>query len=309
MAMKKLYLTMILLGAACGNYSNADLDFQIAVPERDDLTAKLPYALVSANAAEYLQNTREAAGTFNGLIDAVTDLLDRVRVFPANARQGDTRIWGPFPHDKTPAWELRLQITRGRDPAVAAGYRFSYLLEFHRTGTAGDWQPLLTGTYAPGGGAGRGSGEFELNIRPARTAGYPVAEFADVQSLRLRYQRMTFPTTVELNFETVDTVEAPRATLVYSEEQNGAGSMSYVFHVRDNMLVQALGLKTRWRPDGYGRGDARVVEGFGGLGANLPPIATDCWGPDGTPTYSFRDFGNRRNDGDPATCVFPAAAP
>jgi hypothetical protein len=314
-AMTKLYLTTILtvatLGAACGNYSNADLDFQVVLPEREDLNAKLPqqYALVDASAAEYLTTTRNVAIVFNTFIDDVTQLIDHVRAYPANVRQGEVRIWGPFPHEKSPAWELRLQITRGRDPGASAGFRFSYALEFHRTGTAAPWQSILTGTFAPGGGAGRGSGELELDLAPARMAGFPVAEFKELVALRVRYQRMTFPHTVEMNIENMEAAETPRATVIYTEEASGAGAMSFVVRVRDNMLVQALGIKTRWQPDGKGRGDARVVEGLGGLGANLPPIATDCWGADGHATYSLRDFAPRHVEGDPASCVFPAAAP
>jgi hypothetical protein len=300
-----------LLLSACGNYSNADLDFQIAVPEREDLNAKLPaqYALIAADAAEYVKTTREVAGVFNAFIDGVTAIIDHVRAYPATVRAGDTRIWGPFPHDKDPAFELRLSITRGRDPAASAGYRFTYAIEFHRIGAATPFQPFLSGTFAPGGGARRGAGEFSLDLGPARAAGFPVREFNQLQTLQVRYQRMSFPATIEMTIENVVEAETPRATVTYVEEQNGAGAMSFVFRVRDNMLVQALGLKTRWRADGSGRGDARVVEGFGSIAANLPPIATDCWGPDGRATYSFRGFAPQRDEGAVASCVFAAAAP
>ena len=50
-----LIVTLALAAASgCGNYSNADVDFQLAVPARDDLAAKLPAALVNADSRRVL---------------------------------------------------------------------------------------------------------------------------------------------------------------------------------------------------------------------------------------------------------------
>ena len=39
--------------------------------------------------------------------------------------------------------------------------------------------------------------------------------------------------------------------------------MTFVWRTRANLLVQALGITSRWRPGGAGRADARVAEGLG----------------------------------------------
>lgn len=301
---RALLLALIALGgAACGNYSNEDVDFQLAVPARDDLSVKLPtqQALTSADAAEYLTVTHQTVGVFNQFVDGLTGIVDAVRAYAPSERQGDVRLWGPFLNDADHAWELRLRMTRGSDGA--AGQRFLYEIEFHRVGdAAAPWQRLIAGTFAPATGFRRGTGEVELTLVAARAAGYPVAEWKDLQTLHIKYQRTTAPITVELTFENLPSNETPGGTYSYAEAADGAGAMNFVWRRRDNALVQALGIMARWRPDGAGRADARVVDGVPALLNAV--VGIDCWGPEGRNTYLRRDVAPKREVGLPASCVF-----
>jgi hypothetical protein len=296
-------LAGLLFIVACGNYSNDDIDFQFAMPDPEDLVARTPQALTAADSAEYLTVTRDIVVRFNVLIGALTSLVDRVRALPPTGREGETRIWGPFPHERDRAWELRMTMTRGIDPTAAVGFRFLYAFEFRRVGAGGMWTKLMFGTFAPGGGARRGSGQLELSIAAARAAGYPVAEYNDLQTLRVTYDRAGSPKKIDLSIENVATAESPGGTYVYRETPEGGGAMTFTFRVRDNIFVQALGMESRWRADGAGRADARVAEG---LAALRNAVGVDCWGNDGRATYSRRDFDPKRLEGAPETCVFPA---
>src|SRR5688572_14964094 len=113
--MKRVHTTVLLaaLAAGCGNYSNEDIEFQIALPEKDDLEAKLPgQALMADDAAEYYTTTRSLVAMSNGIKDSVLGLVDHVRMYPATTRKPGLRIWGPFPHEKQRDWVVRVVIEK-----------------------------------------------------------------------------------------------------------------------------------------------------------------------------------------------------
>ena len=300
-------IAVAVTAAGCGgNYSNEDVDFQLALPEESDLTVKLPgQALLISEAAEYYRATREVVVRVNLFVVSVVRLVDRVRAFPPSERRGDARVWGPFPNERDPAFELRMTVTR--NGASPRGLQFAYDMEFQRVGAAaGSWQPLLSGTFIPAGGARLGRGTISLDLVSARREGYPVAEFNELQDLKIAYQRTSAPYTVEMKVRNVPEAPTPGADYAYAENADGSGQMSFVWQVRDNLWVQAAELVSRWVPGGAGRADARIIEG---LAAAAGALGVDCWGPDTRATYVRRDFGERRNEGDPASCVLGAPAP
>jgi hypothetical protein len=302
---RKALATLVIL-AGCGNYSNDDLDFQLAVPVREELSAKLPQALVDPNAAEYYRATRDVGTIFNELVVKLTGLVDYIRSFTPSSRNGDERIWGPYPVKDDPSWEVRLRMARAYDLSDPG---FRYLIEFHRAGAAGDpWKPLMTGTF----GLGRVQGELVLDLDPARQSGYPVKQFDKLQKLVLRYQRRMTPMTVEMTIENLPEPPNPAlpmatplttgATYRYQDEADGSGGLVFVVRGAD-IRAQALEIRSRWSETGAGRADARIIEGF--LATGLP-LGIDCWGPDGRATYLMRllGMGMRREEGSVATCVF-----
>ena len=56
--------TLSLLGVictgACGNYSNEDLDFQLALPDQSEIEAKMQVSVNRSDSAEYYKATRSA---------------------------------------------------------------------------------------------------------------------------------------------------------------------------------------------------------------------------------------------------------
>ena len=100
MALSKAALTtgVLLVLSACGNYSNTDLDFQLAIPARNDLALSLPTTAppVISDSSQYYLETRKVVTTCNGIIDALIGLIDHMRSLPPTERQNDTRVWGPY---------------------------------------------------------------------------------------------------------------------------------------------------------------------------------------------------------------------
>src|SRR5688500_12348419 len=132
MSSKQCIVTMSLAAALAGcwgNYSNEDVDFLVALPYREELTAKLPgQALTLADSAEQYKLTRGVVTQFNALAYAFLGLIDAVRSFPPTDRMPNSRIWGPFPNDKHPDWQVRVRIER------TDLERFDYRVQVRRTG-------------------------------------------------------------------------------------------------------------------------------------------------------------------------------
>jgi hypothetical protein len=303
-------LVATAVGCGSGNYSNDDIDFQLAVPEREDLAANLTtqQTMVVGDPAEYLKTTREAVTSFNALIDGLVSIVDRVRVLTPSERHGDVRVWGPFPQEDDRRWEVRMQMTRGSDARSLTGHSFVYAIEYHLVGSGPtSWAPFMTGTLIPGDGLRRGTGDITLAVATARAAGFPVKGFDNLDNLVVKYRRAVYPITVDLTYQNVATVDSPGGNYSYSEAADGAGTMTFVWRTRETLLVQAIAITSRWIPGGAGRADVRVVEGLAAAGTGR---GIDCWAADGHATYVRRDFDQpRRESGDPATCVLDAPAP
>jgi hypothetical protein len=298
-------VALLAASGACGNYSNADVDFQLALPARDDLAVNPPAALTVADSAEYYRMTADGIRDTNRLIDAIANLIDHVRSFPPSERKPNERIWGPFPAERDPNFEVRVRIQRMSLSDPPPDFLFSYQIEFHRRGdSTAPWFPLITGQFLPApGGARRGSGELHVVLTDARAQGYPVPEWGEIDRIDIIHQRLQYPHRVDMAIANVPTAEVPRAEFKHSLNADGSGEVSFVFRPRDNVIVQAVSIRTRWLPTGAGRGDARVTEGLAALSGN---VGVDCWGPDTRATHVRRDWATPPVlTGDPATCVFP----
>jgi len=299
-----LSVASLALAAACGgNYSNEDVDFQLALPEKEDLAAKLPaQALEITDSAEYYLATRNVVRLFNGLGDAFLTIIDAVRAFPPTERNGARRIWGPFPNERFREWVLRLVIDRVGDPLAPT--RFEYEVQFRRARElTAAWTPLIKGSFAPGGGVRRGEGSLQFITGAARSATYPLEGLNETDELRIDYQTRSFPVTVKLTLVGFPTRQ--QVVYEYAEAADGSGGMKFEFPTpQGGVLVSALQIRSRWNGAGAGRADVGVTKGFA-----AGQTGTDCWGIDTRATYVFRQWASAENKGSEATCVFGPLTP
>ena len=130
MSFRKTWLAAVVVATTigCGNYSNEDLEFMNALPERQDLTAAIPArSAILIGTADLYRMTRNVALVFNGISEALLTVIDTIRAYPPTTRQPNGRIWGPFP-----AVDGNLRGRRGR----ASGERVDH--GEHRA-AAGRW--------------------------------------------------------------------------------------------------------------------------------------------------------------------------
>jgi hypothetical protein len=286
---------VIVLGLGCGgNYSNEDVEFQLAIPDRDDLAARLPsQALVIEASSEYYRATRNVVLIFNGVVDDFLRPIDQVRRYPANERSLGHRGWGPFIVREQPAWELKITIDR------FSVTQFEYAIGIRPARSKADvpWIFLIKGLFDASGGVRQGTGTMLFTGRAAREAGYDLGGLAETDELRIDHDTMATPITVKMHI--IDRMQET-TDYEYREALDGAGELIFTFPTPDMApYIQLLDMRSRWKGTGEGRSDVRVIRG-----TLLDQKGIDCWGIDTLPLYMRRDFDTAKNQGTEASCAF-----
>jgi len=284
----------------CGNYSNEDLEFTAALPERADLTAEIPVrsAIVGVE-AELYRMSRDTALIFNGFSGALLRLVDTFRALPPTKREPDLRVWGPFAPKDQPGWVAEMVMQR-KDIAT-----FAYSLEFRpaTSSSAADWIPLFSGTYAVADGVRRGVGHIHVDTAPLHAAGVDPG-LMNLDHLTVDYTTATFPITVDLDFANLPDPAKPgdpaSGVYSYAMQSNGQGALSYDF--TGNIIPGLAGLDTvevtaRWLGSGEGRADLQVI-----MGDALGAQETQCWDNRFQAVYTYKPWAPLESVGTTADC-------
>jgi hypothetical protein len=305
------FLSMLALLAGCGNYSNEDLEYMNALPESDDVRVNIPPVtspIELANEAELAKSTHDTTRGLNGLLVALVGIIDTVRSYPPTARTATSRIWGPFPADRTKMknldWETRMSVSRDdADPG-----RFDYEIAVHHLGAVDtDWPVLIQGWFQVGKTARRGMGHVELLTADARAEGLDVADLGMLDHLEITYDTSADPVTVAMHITDLPAPgsadPAPTATFTYA--QNAAGQGEMTFDIISNIIpltpaVEDMRITSHWLSTGEGRADLTVVSGDGAGAQQI-----QCWDRSFQETYNSKPWAPKENfptdpPGDPA---------
>lgn len=313
-----LFSVSLGISACGGNYSNEDLDFQNALPAREDLTPQIS-ALTSLDTAEYYRITRDGVRGFSSILDSILGTIDEVRRQPATKRDREIRQWGPWKSDDDSSLQLRVTIRKSVTPVTAEnpfGFVFSYAVDVARVKTD-VWVNFVSGSFNPAGGVRKGRGQVVLSTLGLRFLGVPLdknptdddQELAWLDTLKIDYATLSdvsWDAEAKLHVDPAAAMppEATQAQWQYREDF-GKDQATYRFGWEggSNLYAQAMQVKSTWRlSDSAGRADAIVTAGLAtGMGA------TECWGPDARATYINRAFEPEKNTGMESDCVFPAA--
>jgi hypothetical protein len=237
-----------------------------------------PTSFAVGDASKAASDVRGAANTLDTLAGFFIQILEgAIRVDPT-VRTPELRIWGPFPNQGAPDWELQLAITRQpvkidtADPGDPVE-GFAWAIQYKQRSSPQWQQPaLVEGFYEPGE-IRHGRGLVVFHAAEFRASGMATArDLSDLGTLArimLWYDtRSGQPHTIYA--EATDD-EGQRAALAYQELATSSGHL--VFDLRSNdpaaTHVQAV---ARWTPDYQGRGDMAVLEGFA-----AGQRAVECW--------------------------------
>jgi hypothetical protein len=291
--------------AGCGNYSNEDLEYMNALPERGDLEANLPQAqsAVLAQTAELYRLTHDVTRIFNGTADAFLRLIDFVRAHSPSSRTENSRTWGPSPSKENPGWMVKMKISRVNPTATSFSYWLGFLPVANRTA---DPIILIAGTFDARGGIRGGTGAFDVTTDVARASGIAL-DLGFLDKLHVDYDTITDtvtdPIMVHMEVTHLDNPLKPdeikSAVYDYGETRDHRGAMSFDFWANSipGPAVEKFHVTSRWLGDGSGRSDVEVVEGDG-AGAKQ----AQCWDRHFQPTYTNKPWSPAENLGDPSAC-------
>lgn len=300
---------LVLVGAiwlsGCGNYSNDDLDFQLALPDQSDMAVKMQLSVSRTDSAEYYIETRKAVVTFNAMVVNLVALIEHVRSNSPTSRQGDRRVWGPFPDERYPDWEIR--VVMDRSTVSSSLLHMDYWVQLRPAGQGDSaWVSFLAGAYTSQGSARTGQGNIRLLANDVRLAGYPVDDdpgLRELDHLAVTYNNVDYPRTVTMEIVNLPTAKAQSGSYAYAQNQDGSGRMTFNWQGTTDTGVQiTANMTSQWLGSGAGRADVTAD-----LTPNLPNqstlLGTDCWGVDTLATYSYRLQGNT-TIGSPDSCLF-----
>jgi hypothetical protein len=296
------------VAVACGNYSNEDLDYMNALPVSGDLRAEIPVAspLELAGEAELARATHKTTRDFNGLVAALVGLVDAIRSFPPTARTPTSRIWGPFPADRTKMknldWETRMIVQR--DDVTPE--QFDYEIAVHHQGAADtDWPVILQGWFRAGQTARRGVGHVELVTAAVRAEGLDVSDLGMLDHLEIDYDTLDDPASIQMSVTDLPdpTSANPPAKVTYEYKANAAGQGQMTFDLFANIIpvtpaVEDMRVVSHWLSTGEGVATLTIVAGDG-VGSQQK----ECWGRDFQPTFNDKPWMTLEDvGGDPSVC-------
>jgi hypothetical protein len=267
-----LLVSVSLLSACGGSWSNRDLEFAAALPSRAELSSKLPASASSGqpltrsdglNAGEPSQayaDTQKAAKDFNGLLDFFLGLLDTVRTVPPTSRSGESRTWGPFNAKDVPGSQFQVIIAL---VSTTPNDTYGWKVQTRKLGTA-EWTDLVRGTFqASAETVRKGQGQIEIPVKEIR-AQIPVTDpnLASLDSIVIGYVTNADPTLSSMVFTFTPGNPEQLSAAGYQARQSSNGSGAMGFSVKTtNPLTLRFDVVSKWRTDGAGISVATVSEG------------------------------------------------
>ena len=298
-----LLIALGLSGTGCGNYSNEDLEFMNALPEKDDLSAEVPAvrsAVSLGNAPELYLLTRNVVVIFNGIVDSFLNLIDTIRAFSPTTRRTNRRIWGPFPADNQPGWMVRMNMTR--DDLANFSYQVGFRPDTFVGGDDEGWIDIITGTFAAAGGVRKGIGTLSIMTADARAAGLdPGLDYLDW--LTAGYDNRAFPISVNLKFAKLPNPLKPDdptdGDYTYLAHQDGQGQLTYNWSAYSipGPALDVFNVTSRWLGTGEGQSDLQVVSGDA-AGAR----ENQCWNQQLQAVYIDKPWLSADDIGTPSAC-------
>lgn len=305
MRTRPLALVFALALSACGgNWSNQDLEYLNAVPERETLISKLPQpamglsgegtrrdGLMVGEASRTYADTRGASNAFNGILDFVLTVLDQVRQLPFTRRTENSRIWGPWDDRRNPGFEFQVVIER----IDASNFRYAFQ---HRARGETEFFDSVTGHFRASEQLRRGQGDFVVHFKAVSSRLETAKLFAALEEARIGYITDRFPTRVEMTFTAVD----PKAIIssvgyTYRELADRSGQIRFALAGPDANISE-IETTSMWRPSGAGQAVTTITRGnFQGA------RQVECWSDAFLVTHGSQNWPGGITVGDVASCV------
>ncbi len=246
-----------LMLCACGDWSNQDLEYLYALPQKDQLKAELGamsagqglrHDPLLGDHSDVYDGAVKASNDFNKFLDSILTGLDGLRAIHPTTRQATKRIWGPYADDKNPGFDVKAEIEKTGEKS----YKWS--LQARKRGTA-DFTTIAGGRFVATESLRKGQGDFFLDAVAASTLygkmkekptdpdrvdfGYETSSDPVIVEIRAKVPSLTTPVGWDLNRYadgsgvfafTVEGLMDPNATKIsalVAYDAKGAGKVTY----------------------------------------------------------------------------------
>jgi len=283
----RLACSALLLAAACGNLSNEDVAFLVAIPQRDQLHVAVPandgtvQPACLYGAADVWTNAKTSGDGLNAAVDGLIAFVDAIRAQPPTSRDQDSRTWGPFPDQQHPGIEFRATLDRELDAnRVPWHWIFDISARGQASGTA--FVPILEAEFF-GAQAVNGIGRMTLHFETAAALG--INKPTDPTGpMRIYYDRFEDPRTISLDLTSSTGFGLVSFDYGYAGYADGHGRFDYAFP--DPKSGCKVEVTTYFDKLGEGRDVVRLDCGVIGV---LGPIE-QCWDRSACLTYANDPF-------------------
>ncbi|MBS2025473.1 MAG: hypothetical protein JST92_23995 [Deltaproteobacteria bacterium] len=217
----------LVFAGACGNYSNDDLVFLAALPERGSLKVEVPTSntqpLCALGEASAWDAAKTTGTSINNALDSLLALVDLIRSLPPSTRGVDTRIWGPYPDSAHPGVDIQVTIVRQRRPDPRND-GFTY--KFEQRVSGGQWLSAIDGAFL-GVDASAGTGSMVLHFDTAWSLG--IAKPDDPRGdADFAYDHASDPKTLEMQLGTSGAYGlSPSFRYAFAGYADGHGSFNF----------------------------------------------------------------------------------
>jgi hypothetical protein len=296
----------LALLCACGNLSNEDVAFMVAIPQKQQLHVALPQgaqsqSLCAIGAADVYASAKTTGVSINAGVDAILSLVDAIRTVTPTTREDDSRTWGPFPDNDHPGVTMQVVMFRELD-ATRTPWRFIYTISAARL--PGPYYPILEGEFF-GAQATNGIGRMTLHFENSTRLG--IEQPGDpALPMRIFYDRSGDPRTVSLDLTAgVNAFGLISFDYGFTEYQDGHGQFDYAFP--DPKSGCTIEVTTFFNAQGAGRDVFRARCGILGVLGDVK----QCWDPSGCLTFVDDPFALTPACGGLKPCLLgnPASCP
>ena len=292
----------LALLCACGNLSNEDVAFMVAIPQKQQLHVALPQGtqaqtLCAIGSADVYASAKTTGVSFNAGVDAILALVDAIRAQEPTKREEDSRTWGPFPDKDHPGVTIQVVMFRELD-ATYTPWRFIYTIMAARP--PGAYLPILEGEFF-GAQASNGVGRMTLHFENSTSLGMNNPGDPNFPA-RIHYDLSGDPRTISLDLTAgVNAFGLISFDYFWAGYADGHGELD--FAVPDPKSGCTIEVSTFFNAQGAGRDVFRARCGALGTFGDVK----QCWDPTGCLTFVDDPFAFTQACGGLKPCLLGSA--
>jgi hypothetical protein len=271
-------LAALLLFTACGNLSNEDIAFALALPHKADLHVAVPVqtaqpACALGEASQWAVGARDTGDKLNAAVDAVLGVVDAIRTATPTTRKPDLRVWD-FPDGKHPGVQLEASLLRVQQPPGSnpADQPWSFAIDARRG--SGPFLEILY-AYFVGADARTGQGVIAINFDNSRAL--QIDEPNDPTGvMMIHYDLSSATRTIRIELGATG-LGLSQFSYFFAGNSDGSGHFDYLF---PDAQGNRWALQTGFTSAGAGKATLNVRTPLGATGT-----LTECWDPTACLTY------------------------